>query len=199
MVEHVKLEPRTETTRHSRKAYPMLESPAPYVDNPAILPIIKKASKKMSDFEANIKARKRPYRCRRNADWFPTIQSRDSPRNLQFIIRSGQIPNAFRGCCGYMERTLRDWARPSSLRMVKTSILSFMVTRRPRGQIKDAIVTFMKQTKSRDVRMIDVVAAVESELGGEVAPSSVRSYIQELERTLKVERVSRGRYKWTGK
>jgi len=38
----------------------MIESPAPYVDNPVILPIIKKASRKMSDFENNIKSRRRP-------------------------------------------------------------------------------------------------------------------------------------------
>jgi hypothetical protein len=38
----------------------MLDSPAPDVDNPAILPIVKKASKKMSDFENNIKSRRRP-------------------------------------------------------------------------------------------------------------------------------------------
>lgn len=43
-----------------KKAFPTLDSPAPYVDNPAIFPIIKKASKKMSDFENNIKSRKRP-------------------------------------------------------------------------------------------------------------------------------------------
>ena len=43
-----------------KKAFPMLDSPAPYVDNPAILPIIKKASRKMSDIEQNIKSRKRP-------------------------------------------------------------------------------------------------------------------------------------------
>jgi hypothetical protein len=38
----------------------MLDSPAPYVDNPAILPAIKRASKRMSDFENNIKFRRRP-------------------------------------------------------------------------------------------------------------------------------------------
>ncbi len=38
----------------------MLDSPAPYVDNPAILPIIRRASKRMSDFEQNIKSRRRP-------------------------------------------------------------------------------------------------------------------------------------------
>jgi hypothetical protein len=43
-----------------RKAFPMLDSPAPYVDNPAILPIIKRASKRMADFENNIKSRRRP-------------------------------------------------------------------------------------------------------------------------------------------
>jgi len=43
-----------------KKAFPMLDSPAAYVDNPAILPIIKKASRKMSDIEQNIKSHKRP-------------------------------------------------------------------------------------------------------------------------------------------
>ena len=43
-----------------KKAFPMLDSPTPYVDNPIILPLIKKASKRMSDFENNIKTRKRP-------------------------------------------------------------------------------------------------------------------------------------------
>lgn len=43
-----------------KRAFPMLDSPAPYVDNPAILPVIKRASKRMSDFENNIKSRRRP-------------------------------------------------------------------------------------------------------------------------------------------
>lgn len=43
-----------------KKAFPMIESPAPYVDNPVIFPVIKKASRRMSDFENNIKSRRRP-------------------------------------------------------------------------------------------------------------------------------------------
>jgi hypothetical protein len=43
-----------------KKALPMLDSPASYVDNPAILPIVKRASKRMSDLENNIKSRRRP-------------------------------------------------------------------------------------------------------------------------------------------
>lgn len=43
-----------------KKAFPMIDSPAPYVDNPTILPVILAASRKMSDFENNIKARRRP-------------------------------------------------------------------------------------------------------------------------------------------
>jgi hypothetical protein len=38
----------------------MLDSPAPYVDNPVILPTIKRASKRMADFENKIKSRRRP-------------------------------------------------------------------------------------------------------------------------------------------
>ena len=53
---------RTAYRNHAtfRKAFPTLDSPAPYVDNPAILPIVKEASRKMSDFGNNIKSRKRP-------------------------------------------------------------------------------------------------------------------------------------------
>lgn len=53
---------RTAYRNHAafKKAFPMLDSPAPYVDNPVILPVIKKASRRMSDFENNIKSRKRP-------------------------------------------------------------------------------------------------------------------------------------------
>ena len=53
---------RTAYRNHAtfKKAFPMLDSPAPYVNNPAILPIVKKASRKMSDFENNIKSRRRP-------------------------------------------------------------------------------------------------------------------------------------------
>ena len=56
------MSPRTAYRSHAtfKKAFPTLDSPAPYVDNPAIFPIVKKASKKMSDFENNIKSRKRP-------------------------------------------------------------------------------------------------------------------------------------------
>jgi len=43
-----------------KKAFPMLETPAPYIDNPAILPLVKAASRKMSNFAEGIKARKRP-------------------------------------------------------------------------------------------------------------------------------------------
>lgn len=67
------------------------------------------------------------------------------------------------------------------------------------GQVRDAIIEFFRGSGRDEVTAHEVRSAVNASLGREVAASSVRSYIQHLERTAQIERVSRGRYRWVGK
>lgn len=66
-------------------------------------------------------------------------------------------------------------------------------TRRSPGQIRDAILEFLRERRG-DVTVADIRRGVESIVGGEVAASSVRSYLNLNEGTL-FERTSRGRYR----
>jgi len=68
--------------------------------------------------------------------------------------------------------------------------------RRP-GEVRDAIIEVLGQ-HPRGATIREVHAGVEETLGGQVAPSSVRSYLQlgtKAGRQGAFERVSRGRYK----
>lgn len=70
-----------------------------------------------------------------------------------------------------------------------------MAERRKPGEVRDAIVGFLKGRDS-EASLDDVVAAVEKRLGT-VARSSVRSYLN-LNVGKGIERTGRGRYRWTG-
>jgi site-specific DNA-methyltransferase (adenine-specific) len=68
-----------------------------------------------------------------------------------------------------------------------------MVRRRP-GEVRDAIIDALGG--SRSGKALDAIhAEVEQTLGGSVAPSSVRSYLQLGTKAGAFERVDRGRYR----
>lgn len=68
-------------------------------------------------------------------------------------------------------------------------------TRRAPGEVRDLIVAFLKRRGAGGATVAEVVTQVRAQLEGEVAASSVRSYLQ-LGRG--IERVARGRYRWVG-
>jgi hypothetical protein len=70
------------------------------------------------------------------------------------------------------------------------------MARRKPGEVRDAIVTYLRTVK-RGASITDIHAAVEERLGGEVAKSSVRSYLNLNEGTT-FERLGHGRYRLRG-
>ncbi len=64
--------------------------------------------------------------------------------------------------------------------------------RRQPGEVRDAIVAYLKTRGEATVT--EIGQAVASRLGGEVPPSSVRSYLR-LNTGFRFERVARGRYR----
>lgn len=68
--------------------------------------------------------------------------------------------------------------------------------RRPPGQVRDAIVEFLRSRDEASVK--EIRAAVSTKLGGDVAASSVRSYLN-LNTPVAFERTGRGRYRLRGK
>jgi len=74
-----------------------------------------------------------------------------------------------------------------------------MTPRRSPGEVRDAIVEFFSANAKREVTTAEINASVNQSLRGEVAPSSIRSYLQKLDGAGRVKRVARGRYKWTGR
>jgi hypothetical protein len=74
-----------------------------------------------------------------------------------------------------------------------------MTTRRAPGEIRDAIIGFVSRNKPKEVSVVQIREHLAGELDGEVAASSVRSYMQQLVKTGSAVRVSRGLYRWTGK
>ena len=68
-------------------------------------------------------------------------------------------------------------------------------SRRAPGEVRDLVVAFLKERGAGGATVAEVVKQVQSQLEGEVAASSVRSYLQ-LGRG--IERVDRGRYRWAG-
>lgn len=67
------------------------------------------------------------------------------------------------------------------------------MARRSPGQVRDAIVGHLRG-RSQGATTKEIQAAVERKLGGEVAQSSVRSYLN-LNTDSLFERISRGRYR----
>ena len=65
---------------------------------------------------------------------------------------------------------------------------------RPPGQVRDALRAVMRESGGRDVRVQEIIAAVEEKLGGSVAPSSVRSYLQ-IGSAGEWRRISKGVYR----
>jgi len=66
------------------------------------------------------------------------------------------------------------------------------MTRRPPGQIRDSIIRYLS-LRQEPATIREIHAAIESELSGEVAASSIRSYLN-LGVGSQFERVTRGRY-----
>lgn len=67
------------------------------------------------------------------------------------------------------------------------------MARRKPGEVRDAILGYLRTQKDAS-RVADIHSAVEKRLGGEVARSSVRSYLG-LNEGAAFERVGRGRYR----
>lgn len=74
----------------------------------------------------------------------------------------------------------------------QTEEASEMARRKP-GEVRDAIIGYLRARKD-PASVGDIHAAVEKRLGGEVARSSVRSYLG-LNEGSEFERVARGRYR----
>ena len=70
------------------------------------------------------------------------------------------------------------------------------MARRSPGEVRDAIIAFLRQKGTASVR--EIHEAVEKRLGGTVAASSVRSYLG-LNKDGQFERVGHGRYRLRGK
>jgi hypothetical protein len=68
-----------------------------------------------------------------------------------------------------------------------------MAGRRAPGEIRDAIVTYLRG-KPGGARVGEIVTGVSELLDSEVSPSSVRSYLR-LNDGTKFQRVERGRYR----
>jgi hypothetical protein len=66
------------------------------------------------------------------------------------------------------------------------------MARRP-GEVRDAIDAFL-ESRQEGATMGEIYSAVSKRLGGEVAKSSVRSYLRLNEGT-KYQRIARGRYR----
>jgi hypothetical protein len=64
--------------------------------------------------------------------------------------------------------------------------------RRKPGQVRNAIVTYLRRKKEAEID--DIHRAVEGELGGKVARSSVRSYLN-LNVPETFQRTGRGKYR----
>jgi hypothetical protein len=67
-----------------------------------------------------------------------------------------------------------------------------MPSRREPGEVRDAIIDYLRGRRSATVE--EIAEGVSSRLGGTVARSSVRSYLQ-LNEGKKFERVQRGVYR----
>jgi len=67
------------------------------------------------------------------------------------------------------------------------------VARRSPGQVRDAIIAYLRKHE-QGASISDIHGAVEKSLGGEVARSSVRSYLR-LNEGRTFERVGHGRYR----
>jgi hypothetical protein len=65
-----------------------------------------------------------------------------------------------------------------------------MAVRRRPGEVRDAIVNYLKERRA-EASMSEIQQAVASRLGGQVPPSSVRSYLRLNAHTL-FERTGRG-------
>lgn len=64
---------------------------------------------------------------------------------------------------------------------------------RPPGEVRDAIIAVLAQARG-PMGLAEIHKAVEQRLGGAVAPSSVRSYLQ-IGSTKHFERVGKGTYR----
>ncbi len=69
-----------------------------------------------------------------------------------------------------------------------------MVERRSPGEVRDAILAFVSRDASHEITIREIGLSVNESLQGYVAPSSIRSYVQLLEKSGKFERLARGRY-----
>jgi hypothetical protein len=74
-----------------------------------------------------------------------------------------------------------------------------MIKRRSPGQIRDAITTYLSAKGRGEATVSEIREAVEDELDGGVAPSSIRSYLQKMEGDGRARRTGRGRYVWARK
>lgn len=70
------------------------------------------------------------------------------------------------------------------------------MTRRSPGVVRDAIIAHMKTLKGGTASVAEIHLAVEKALGGEVARSSVRSYLQNGD---KFARLEHGHYRLIGR
>lgn len=68
-----------------------------------------------------------------------------------------------------------------------------MAKRRP-GEVRDAILGYLRSNRRRPATVAEIQAAVQKALGSSVAASSVRSYLA-LNEGQTFERVGRGRYR----
>lgn len=67
-----------------------------------------------------------------------------------------------------------------------------MSSRAP-GEVRDAVVSVMRECDNKSLTVKEIHAMVERKLGGVVAKSSVRSYLQ-IGEASRWHRVARGRY-----
>jgi hypothetical protein len=72
-----------------------------------------------------------------------------------------------------------------------------MANRRAPGEIRDAIVAYLRD-RPQGATNAEIVAGVSDLLGGEIPPSSVRSYLQ-LNEGSKFKRIARGRWRLVGR
>ena len=68
-----------------------------------------------------------------------------------------------------------------------------MSDRKAPGEVRDAIVTYLVRAGT-EAKVSDICEGVALELGENIPPSSVRSYLR-LNTPEKFERISRGRYR----
>jgi len=69
-----------------------------------------------------------------------------------------------------------------------------MAARRAPGQIRDAIVEFLERRPGKPATVDEIHAACEAKLGGKIAASSIRSYLN-LNTPGTFERVARATYR----